>query len=157
MMGFDDFPAHRQPQAQAHVAGRIERRGSLLSGFRSKPGSIVLDFDLQARDAIAFGVRVETDADSGIAGIGLQGVQDDFGEGVFERGAISGHGDRLLLLAFELGGLGGLVFAGLLVGFLDQWRERERLLGNECVAGEEAHLVDQPGHALDAIRQRGVE
>ncbi len=60
-------------------------------------------------------------------------------------------------VVFELRRFGRLVFAGFLVGLLDQRGEREGLLRNQRVAGQEPHLIDQARDALDAVGQRHVE
>ena len=57
----------------------------------------------------------------------------------------------------QLGGFGGLVLAGLLVGLLDEWRQRESLVRRRRRTGQVAHLADQAAYPLDAVGQRSVE
>ena len=48
-------------------------------------------------------------------------------------------------------------FLRLLMRFFDQGGERERFLHAHAVAGEETHLIHEPGDALHAVGQRHVE
>jgi hypothetical protein len=51
----------------------------------------------------------------GLLGIGLQRVEHDFGQRVFERGAVAGDDDGFAaVFKLQLRGLGGLMFARFL-------------------------------------------
>ena len=71
---------------------------------------------------------------------------------MLERGAVAGNDDRgAAAIVFELRRLGGLVLASFLVSFFEQRRQRESFLGQQRVAGQETHLIDQAHDPLDAV------
>src|SRR4029450_2775418 len=100
-------------------------------------------------------VRIEPNADLWISRIRLQSIQKHLGEGVLESRAVAGNDDRTAAgFAFEVGGFYRLVPASLLESFFDKRRQRECLLGNDRIAGQESHLIDQAGDPFDSVGQR---
>ena len=77
---------------------------------------------------------------------------------MLERGPVAGNDDRrAAAIVFELRRLGGLVLASFLVSFFEQRRQRESFLGQQRVAGQETHLIDQAHDPLDAVGQSDIE
>ena len=79
-------------------------------------GAVVLDLNSSSRifqvhtlagdDLAALDWRLKVNADLGIGRIGLQGVEEDFGERMLQRGPVTGDDDGLAaVLALEPGGL----------------------------------------------------
>ena len=78
----DDFAADGEAEAETHVSRREERRRRLLRGLRREARAVVLHFDLQSVNAVAVGILVQPDADLGIRRIGLERVENHFGQRV---------------------------------------------------------------------------
>jgi len=101
---------------------------------------------------------VKADADFWVTRIGLQCIEHDFGEGVFECGAVAGQNDGGAAgFVFKLGGLDRLIFAGFLERLFDKRGEGEGVCCEQSVTSEEAHLIDEAGDAFDTIGQGSIE
>src|SRR5437868_10435178 len=145
-MRFDDLSADGQAKAQSDIPRGEERRRSFFRGFRRKTPAVILYFDLEtlARAAIDIGVSLKPDTNFGIGRIGLQGIEHDFGESVFKRGAIAGEDNWCFAgVVFKLAAARRLVLARFLVSFLQKWGQGEGFVRDERIASEKAHLVDQ--------------
>lgn len=158
VVGFGDFAGDDEAEAEADIAGGIEGFGGAAGGFRSEAAAVIAKLEVDPVGAVAVGFALHIDGDAGGGGVGLEGIEHDFGDGVAEGGFVAFDDDRLFADAvFELGGFNGLELLGFLVGLLDEGGEGEAVAGGELVAGEEAHLVDEPGDTAHTIGEGGVE
>ena len=158
VMRLDDFLADGQAQAQPDVARGEEWQRRLTCGLGGEACAVVLHLNLHVLPAFAVGRGLQAHVNGRRPGIGLERVEHDFGERVLERGAVAGDGDGFAgVLAFHLRSVGGLVFARLLIGVLDQFFDGEHLVLQPPLVREKPHLVDQARDALDAIGHRAVE
>src|SRR5436190_10967795 len=94
MVGLHDLASHRQAETQANVPCGEKWSGSLLHRLRSKTPAIVLHFDFKRLLTAAVWFGLQPNANLWIARVGLQSIKHDFGQRMFERGAISVQDDR---------------------------------------------------------------
>jgi len=157
-VGFGDFAGDNEAEAEADITGGKEGFRGAAGGFRGEAASIVTELEVDPLLAIAVGIELHGDVDAWAVRAGLEGIEHDFGDSVFEGGAVAFDDDGFLAdVVFELSGLNGLELLGFLVSFLDEVGEGELFAGGEVVAGEEAHLVDESGDAPHAVGQGGLQ
>src|SRR6185369_8613109 len=158
MMGLDDLASYGEAQPEPDVASCEEWGGALLGSFEGETGAVILNFDLQILPAISCGFGVKTHANLGIGRIRLEGIEHDFGKRVFKRCTVAGKDNRCAAgVVFELGGLDRLVLAGFLVGFFDERAKGKGVLGDDRIASQKPHLIDEPSDSLDALREGGIK
>ena len=90
MVVFDDFAGDGEAKTKADAAGGLEGFAEFFDVVAGEAGAGVLDFDLDLGVAVV-AERGGADGDGGVVGVGLEGVEDELGEGVAEGFGVAGE------------------------------------------------------------------
>ena len=88
-MRFDDFAADGQTQAQAHHPRGEKSSRPLPGGLIGEAGPVILNFNLKILSTVRRRPCVQVDIHRRRLRVRLQGVEQDFRQRVFQRGAIT--------------------------------------------------------------------
>src|SRR5262245_15752523 len=94
MVGFDDFAADGETQAEADVTSSEKGRGGFFGGLGGEASAVVLHFDLEATTTVHAGFRLEFASHLWVGGIGLQSVEHHLSKSMLQSGAVASNYDR---------------------------------------------------------------